>query len=404
MAFDNLGAFAQAGKDGGKASKNPLQYGAENVLDLFTQDRQNAAKLAQTAALFKAEKNYEYATDPTKIRATKDQEAMGNGGAAGSAPVAGSSPPSTSRAKPGGGNMIQKSAEGYGGQKFENPEVGAIEQQMKDRMEQDASFSALSSMISTHFGALKAYHDAIGEGGALPSATAKMATFGGDPYVSAVSAQLHTANESLAQRIAKEINPGGIGRILAATRGQVGSPDMPETANVTANIQLKKDFYGLKKAYDMASISDPLDSVLFNPDGTKKDFNNLTDKEAQFLNSQKDKVMSPEESAYLDKMGIDEYKNMKASSVQNPRTGETYQGPSRSAQAMAPFGKALAGIPGLSSFMGNNAGFPESSKTPWNEVTEQAKLQKLVANDPGNKDKYLQRFNQRKREALGNGQ
>lgn len=375
MAFDNIGAFAEAGRKAGEESQSPFGYGAQNVMDLFKMQQENAYKLAQTAALFQGEKQYEYGTDPTKIAAGKNLQAMSdtdNGGSVGGGSGGAAFPGTTAGATASGGpapatkgNMIQQSAEGFGGKKFVNPGVGAQEQLMKDRLNQDVAFSSLNSAINAHLGAVKAYHNAIGPGGMLPNMTAGAAANMGDPYVSGAKQMLDTANETLAQRIAKEVNPGGIGRILSATRSQVGNDNSTETGQVAANIQLQKDYYGFKKAYDMASYSNPMDKqMLFNPDGTKKDFNNLDDNASAYLAGQKDKVISPEEMQYFDKSGIANYQNMPPSAVVNPRTGESYSGASRSATAMAPFGAAISKIPGVGAFMDKNAGFPDTQNKP----------------------------------------
>lgn len=397
--------FFQAGGELGKANASPFSYGASNIFDRFNKAQDVAMQLQLQKGLFTGEHTWENQNDPQKVLAQKILDAKLGGGtsdAPGTASVPGSIAGGTSSGNPSTPNtgvMVLKNRQGLNSEST-NVAVPAFEQQMKDRLEQDSSFNALNSMINTHFGALKTYHNAIGQGGILPSMTAKAATIGGDPYVAGATAQLHTANESLAQRIAREVNPSGIGRILSATRGQVGNPDLPETANVAANIQLMKDFYGLKKAYDTASISDPIaKNQIFNPDGTKKDFNNLSDSESAYLNSQKDKVITPEESAYFEKTGMEQYQNNPGTPVVNPRTGEVYSGPSRSAQTMSPFGKVIASIPGVNSFVGENSGFPNQNMNKLQIASERKQALASIAKGAP-RDKVAQEFKNNTNEDL----
>lgn len=400
----------------------PSLAGFNNVMDMFGQ--QMKVRMLMGHEVMK--QNILNEIDPTRrIADARLKKATGEGGptnpliqaASGSSnqnPFRINMPSGSDVLDPNGGfNMQPRSytSEDILGNKttYEDPAYQARVENLKNRLQQDASFNALNSAINTHLAATKAYHSAIGPGGAFPNSVAGLASFGGDPYVSAAKQTLDTANETLAQQIAKEVNPGGIGRILFATRQQVGAEGSTEAAKVAANIQLRKDYYGIKKAYDMASISNPLDKeFLLNPDGTKKDFNNLDDKSAAYLYRIKDKYITPEEMDYFDRSGVEEYKNIVPTRIPDLQNGGVFSGPSNSAKLIAPIASQMSKNPIISAFTGPNMGFPKeengkgvSASPKWNELIEADKLNRLIAAYPQKKNELIARFNQRKKESLG---
>ncbi|MBM6691378.1 hypothetical protein H9X75_10090, partial [Fusobacterium mortiferum] len=54
------------------------------------------------------------------------------------------------------GQLVQSDFDSITGEKYKNPAMAAFDQHMKDRLNQDASYSALDSAVNTHFGAIKA--------------------------------------------------------------------------------------------------------------------------------------------------------------------------------------------------------------------------------------------------------
>jgi len=78
MAFDNLGAFIQAGQQGGQAAQTPFGYGASNVFDLFQKNIENQMKLGQTAAMFTGQQNWMNQNDPSRIHGQMQINAYNN--------------------------------------------------------------------------------------------------------------------------------------------------------------------------------------------------------------------------------------------------------------------------------------------------------------------------------------
>lgn len=108
MGFGDPLEYFKAGQAAGSQSASPFQVGAGNVMDVFKQGIENQMKLAQTAALFKGEKNYENSVDPTKITAQKRLDALpgsGKNDSSGMGPGGGAITPDASTDMADGGSQ-----------------------------------------------------------------------------------------------------------------------------------------------------------------------------------------------------------------------------------------------------------------------------------------------------------
>lgn len=79
MAFDNLGAFVQAGKQAGEASQSPAGYAAQNTMDLFKQQQQLQMQAGLQGALQENEQQILNKYEPARKGLEKKQELQATG-------------------------------------------------------------------------------------------------------------------------------------------------------------------------------------------------------------------------------------------------------------------------------------------------------------------------------------
>lgn len=185
MAFDNLASAFQSGKQA--AVQTPFEYGAGNVMDLFKMQQENAMKLAQTAALFQGEKQYEYQTDPTKVGAQRQLNEL-NGFSGGGSGVASNPMPSSPNS--GGSptpNPIQQGALNNGmvqtgtdimGHKFENQGAAVTKDVIQKQLESSSSDAAGAALMLQKMDELKNLHDRALKASGIDRAKVQQSPFG----------------------------------------------------------------------------------------------------------------------------------------------------------------------------------------------------------------------------------
>lgn len=326
MGFGDPLGFFNAGQAAGKQSASPFEVGAGNVMDVFKQGIENQMKIAQTAAVFKGEKQYDYENDPTKVRSAKDLKAMSDtdngtsvGGGSNGAAVTGKVSGGTTSGGPTAGtagNMIQQSAEGFGGKKFVDPSVGAAEQQYKDALASNQKFASANSMISNLMKPMAGMHRVIGGGGLIPGTAANVISQGmgsipGTEYID----KFNTATKDFQTNQAMQFtgNAGGISKLVSYF-GHDNSPSMnkiPEK-NLAILTQQRINDYALHKAHSASPFA-------------MMPFDKLSDEQIQGIidTARNPNMVSPEDRQVIEDQTKSEYSQAQKDIEQE----ETQQGP-----------------------------------------------------------------------------
>lgn len=231
MAFEGLASAFEAGKQA--APMSPFGYAAGNVMDLFKMQQENAFKLAQTAALFRGEKEYEYQTDPTKVEAAQRQKSnadfLGGGnslgpGAGGAQPGAEASPGASGSPPTKIGNPFKSPNQSFGGTIQDTADIygrhftslDAIGQKKQAEMRAEQA-TLVDPLIGTSVGVLKGgvgrFKQMAAENpfGAGRAAGLYNQYVGGPTGTSPSVSAYHGLRVEIATELAKIANPSGRG-------------------------------------------------------------------------------------------------------------------------------------------------------------------------------------------------
>lgn len=136
--------FFSAGQSIGSANA-PSTAGPQSVMDMFKAQQENQMKLAQTAALFKAEKQYEYATDPSKIESQAKLNASGLGSGGGGNPLQAAAAGGPQVGQGSLGSNVPTSFTSVTGQKFDN-QAAEVDKDVSKKQLDDAGVEAVGAV------------------------------------------------------------------------------------------------------------------------------------------------------------------------------------------------------------------------------------------------------------------
>lgn len=386
-AFGDPLGFFNAGQAAGKESANPFQIASGNVMDVFKANIENQMKLAQTAALFKGEKQYDYANDPTKVTANFEnaQRGLGSGQPGGGMP----SIPGGSQPQGGATNTIQSAASSQGSQNGDlqvksmkygiydlaDPSYDSKVEQHKKIFESDSNLKQLTGILDNYAQNLKsAYLEQGGQGGIVAGGAGSALASLKQPntsYIRGLQNLKVDATAALARQL--QGSSQGIQKMFQVTSHNIPDNwDNPDAAGSMLT-DMVTNAYVITQGVKQAGLSD--DQIM---------------------------KMSPDQiHAQVDKFKTD-FSGEKLQALRD-HLGEHF-GSLPPAESMSLTGQpnTLETNPLIKKYLGENQP-GRDSLSGWNEISEQAKLQRLVAGDAGNKDAYVERFKQRKKEALGHG-
>lgn len=235
MAFNPMDFF-QAGTSLGQSQKSPMAYGAENVHDIFNKMMENQMQLAQTAAIFKGQKEYEYGTDPTKLESAANYKAMSGG--APDTQATGAVPPG----QPGqaGSGFVLKSKKGFGGTEYTNLDALKQEKMVQEEAQVKGKIIESGSKLGTAVKRLNLINNQLNK--ALPTGNNNPLTqrIAGPLAVAGAKSGLMPNPKLMALK--KNIRPIGIQLIRAFGEvGNLSEQEQSSSMDVVSNESLTED-------------------------------------------------------------------------------------------------------------------------------------------------------------------